>query len=247
MENNKLFSLFHNINESKLNILTRKFTLQAFQALFPYIIKCRQLNIFISDNSLFINKNVNQEKRNYMINYNQINMLNVDAELKLKNDLMNKYYAIQFCKMINEKIFIKSSKNDNSQIHFSFSLIDKPEKIYLNNTDEISAASLGIVKSNDKFRFTTSKEVDDYNDALEEFQAIWNDSFSFDVSDKYIDKLNSIYRDFSPADIYYFNLYHIFNKNLEEYQGDKASNVTEWKNTIIYKSLYDFQTIEFME
>ena len=166
MENNKLFNLFHNINESELNILTRKFTLKAFQALFPYIIKCKQLNIFISDNLLFINKNVNREKRNYMIDYNQINMLNVDAELKLKNDLMNKYYAIQFGKMINEKIFIKSSKNDNSQIHFSFSLIDKPEKIYLNNTDEISAASLGIVKSNDKFRFTTSKEVDDYNDFI---------------------------------------------------------------------------------
>ena len=239
--NNKIIEFLDNSRNKTLKIVTNKFTLRAFSRLFSHMEDIDKLEIIINDSNLFNLNDSNKEKRLYKIDETTYNLFNDKHELVLKNDLLNPYYAQQFSNLINKKIFIKSNLKNNQKIKLSFLLNSASNDGYILNNTEININSLGEHSQNDIYYLCHYFDIENYSNLLDIFNQCWNSENYEDVSEFYIDKLNSIFRNHSPQYLYYFNLYNIFYDYIYNLKTDQIEGSTTWKNTQIYNKLYDFQ------
>ncbi len=241
MTNKKLGEILKNtiVENSEVNIITEKFSLRAFEFLKDSIAIANSFNIIISDNKSFEVDHL-EDKRSYTIDKDKTNLLSSEVELKLKNDLLDPYLARCFSEVINKKMFIKSPSSSSKYCSASFTTINNNFTSIISAT-EYTSEGLGLVDSKKVFIPVEINDQNKFEEFNALFQSFWNDVTYDDVSKVFMEQLQAIYRDHTPEDIYYFNLYHIFNKNLSEYENNATSNLNDWKETKIYQSLYDFQ------
>lgn len=220
----------------ELVILTSKISFRAIYKLIPYFLKCKSVNILLTGMSLTDDEEV-KDQRAYRINLDETELLTNKFELKLKNDLMDYSITQDVKKIIEEKIHIRS----NNKCSNSFLCIKnkKGEYFSLSNCSEITLSSLGFVENEMFYNFQeTQNAITNYNF----FYKIWNDKNNEkQVKEKIIKNLKSIFEDKAPDELYYFSLSRIFKNRLEEFDHEKHHKIVDFKNTTIYKKLYEFQ------
>lgn len=222
-------------NECELNIVTKRISFRAINQLIPYFKKCKFVRILLT--GFNIEDETNLDQRAYQINKNETELLTNQFELKLKNDLMDYSIAMNVKEIISSKIEIKSTnKYNNSFLNIKNS---KNDYFTLMDCSEITLSSLGFVE-NDMFYNTqeTFNGDSDYNF----FNKMWKSTLNGDqVKTKIINKLESIFSNKTPSELYYFSLSRIFKNKLSEFDDNNYNQEIDFKSTIIYQKLYEFQ------
>ena len=224
---------------SNIKIVTEKITLRAFYKLIDILNQCNSVKILLISNS-FAKEDLNvQSSRIYEINKEAREMMTNSYELKLKNDLNDFYFSKQVVNLIKNKVEIKFIHNFKSK----FILIDNNFTL-INDIFELSMNTIDDIQSNDFY--VIDEPIHDetkYRSRLDVFERAWNSvENSKDIKNKIINKLESLYIDKTPYEIYQYTNAHLNEKSI--FNNSFNSNVKErddFKQTQIYQSLFDFQ------
>ena len=224
---------------SNIKIVTEKITLRAFYKLIDILNQCNSVKILLISNS-FAKEDLNvQSSRIYEINKEAREMMTNSYELKLKNDLNDFYFSKQVVNLIKNKVEIKFIHNFKSK----FILIDNNFTL-INDIFELSMNTIDDIQSNDFY--VIDEPIHDetkYRSRLDVFERAWNSvENSKDIKNKIINKLESLYSDKTPYEIYQYTNAHLNEKSI--FNNSFNSNVKErddFKQTQIYQSLFDFQ------
>ena len=224
---------------SNIKIVTEKITLRAFYKLIDILNQCNSVKILLISNS-FAKEDLNvQSSRIYEINKEAREMMTNSYEFKLKNDLNDFYFSKQVVNLIKNKVEIKFIHNFKSK----FILIDNNFTL-INDIFELSMNTIDDIQSNDFY--VIDEPIHDetkYRSRLDVFERAWNSvENSKDIKNKIINKLESLYIDKTPYEIYQYTNAHLNEKSI--FNNSFNSNVKErddFKQTQIYQSLFDFQ------
>lgn len=239
MNNENLFQLItKNIKEnSSIRIAVWKFSLRAFYKLIPFFKKCSNVKIILTNQDDY--KEIDNElTRRYKINVNEKEMVTNKFELKLKNDLMDFYYAKEVKEYIENKVEIKYVEKFRKE----FILIDN-EYTIIDGVYEISLGSFEEIENDDIMLITEEKNEDKYQKLLNIFNLSWNSlEKSKDAKEKLVNKLESIYQDKTPYDLYQFTNSHLLQKSINNDHYYENENIrAKFEETLIYSKLYEFQ------
>lgn len=224
---------------SNIKIVTEKITLRAFYKLIDILNQCNSVKILLISNS-FAKEDLNvQSSRIYEINKEAREMMTNSYELKLKNDLNDFYFSKQVVNLIKNKVEIKFIHNFKTK----FILIDNNFTL-INDIFELSMNTIDDIQSNDFY--VIDEPIHDetkYRSRLDVFERAWNSvENSKDIKNKIINKLESLYSDKTPYEIYQYTNAHLNEKSI--FNNSFNSNAKErddFKQTQIYQNLFDFQ------
>jgi ERCC4-related helicase len=130
---------------------------------------------------------------------------------------------------------------------------------YTIGSANLTKNGLGIDASpsaNIELNYVRTGNDSDFKEAAQWFESLWKHAkeqieikaagkpqSKISYKEHLIREIESLYRSFSPKEIYYKILYELFKDRFDEYQFDPftASQVKHLERTVIYQKLYDFQ------
>ncbi|EGZ31717.1 DEAD/DEAH box helicase [Malacoplasma iowae] len=222
--------LKENINfNTEINIICNSFSLNGFGKILDQILIAKKIRLIISTNKTF--------KDNQCIDLN---------EIFFENDIDNcefefsKYlYSKKWSNLINDKKFIIKICNDNTVYNSSYLILKNKDK-------NISYANFGNIfekNLNNKNLFDVNKNQD--NEAVAHFSSkfndLWSSHSSYDISNMFNEWLLTIQKPLSCFDCYNKTLSYIFDNTYKNIKDIEINESNEFKNSLIYNSLYDFQ------
>lgn len=225
---------------SKLSVVSAYFSMYAYDKLKKDLNKIENMR-FIYTKPSFI-KNNKKEAKEFYIDNNSI--FGNDLEIKLKNELTQTSISKDFSKWINEKVDLKSFKQDNeAQARVIYVDNDDDTSITITGAPDFTTTGLGITPS-DRMEINICNYGNDLTKAyLTQFDSFWNDNEHLeDVKEEVLNQLKVMYDENSAEFIYFLSLYNIFNNNLEELDEDNIIRKgNQLKETKIWNKLYKFQ------
>ena len=236
-----LFAMINDNIEAGTNlfIVTKRLSLKAFYQLLPAFQKCHSIKIIFNDPQ--VDEQTQPAKAlSYEINQVQANLLTHEFELNLKQDLLDPYKAQVIKKFIEDHVEIRVSQKT-----WSFScllFISKTKQASIAYCDEINLNSLGLTeKPSDQAPFANNdKNFIKYSKT--QFEKYWlSQELTRDFKDQLLQKLADLFENKTPEFLYNFSLMHIFSNRLKEYENGSVQRISNYKESQIYRTLYDFQ------
>lgn len=235
MNNNFNFAkeLKEKINgKSQVNVLCEKFSMRAFHFLNNEINSSKGLKILLHNNA-------NDKSSN-----EYLDLLNLFDSSETTNDFLNPVLAKYVYLLIkNKKIEFKRLKTKLSgSSSFLITKSNDDEFYGFINFGSLTKQTLGLINNFDFFMLTNSVNDQNYlKDTLSIFQKYWFSSQTEDINEKLMKSLEYVFNDWSCYDIYHFSIFNIFQNNIDQIDALKEKESNAFKNTLIYKKLYDFQ------
>lgn len=231
--------------QSKVDIAAGIFSIYGFHALKSELRKIDKLRFIFTDPTFIENDKNRREKKQFQINslLRQKAISGSGFELNLRNELKGRAIARECKKWIEQKVEFRSNSG-NKYIQPVLNLSNESGRYVYSGINEFSSAGLGYEKDNSILNHII--KTDDFDTArqyFQNFEEIWNDkNLMHDVTAEVREYIANLYKENSPAYIYYFILYPIFNEFLEDISEDQLANEkTGFKNSFIWNKLYDFQ------
>ena len=243
---------------SEIYILANSFSLNAYQAMQPYLDKVKSFNFLYSkptftteteDSIILSYTNISAGKlREFFINKleREHNLFGNDLEIKLHNTLNQKYRSKQCLDWINSKCTFKSMLQDVNVP--GFILIKNAEHYFLiTGITDFSAYDLGYQRANKPLTFNQVynqvHDLDIINQVVRQFHNAWtNKQFSKDVTSQVINNFNIVYEETSPETIYYQTLNYIFSEFIDEANADFLPNdKVNYQKSVIWNKLFNYQ------
>ena len=239
-------NLFKTINENikkgtNLLIITSRFSLKAFYKLLPILEQCSSIKIILNDPKI-LEKNKHDDIPSYEINLIETNFLTSEFELNLKEDLLDPYKAQVVKNFIQEHVEIKIVREEWRMSGILF--LNQENQKHIAYLDQINLNTLGLTNKTPSQKPYVGSDKGFINYVKGEFERYWlSQELSIDYKKQFIKKLAEIFESKTPKFLYLFSLMHIFSRNLKEYQNGSIQKITDYKQTQIYQSLYDFQRV----
>ena len=219
-----------------INILNDKLTLSVFSQLQQYIKKVSNINLILKDP---IYSGVNEISIEFKLNKSTDDMLFNKYDIIQKNKLTHLNNARKMYEFIDKYVEVKRL-TDSTCIKNNLFIVDDKYAMFGDSSLEISDNTLSLMKS-----FSLNAEFKDkysINTLQKNFDMLWNNSkFTKDFKSQLLEKLQFIYKDYSPEFIYFFTLYSMFVNNLEDNYHEFENDKIGFKQTRIWNSLYKFQ------
>lgn len=219
-----------------INILNDKLTLSVFSQLQQYIKKVSNINLILKDP---IYSGVNEISIEFKLNKSTDDMLFNKYDIIQKNKLTHLNNARKMYEFIDKYVEVKRL-TDSTCIKNNLFIVDDKYAMFGDSSLEISDNTLSLMKS-----FSLNAEFKDkysINTLQKNFDMLWNNSkFTKDFKSQLLEKLQFIYKDYSPEFIYFFTLYSMFGNNLEDNYHEFENDKIGFKQTRIWNSLYKFQ------
>lgn len=219
-----------------INILNDKLTLSVFSQLQQYIKKVSNINLILKDP---IYSGGNEISIEFKLNKSTDDMLFNKYDIIQKNKLTHLNNARKMYEFIDKYVEVKRL-TDSTCIKNNLFIVDDKYAMFGDSSLEISDNTLSLTKS-----FSLNAEFKDkysINTLQKNFDMLWNNSkFTKDFKSQLLEKLQFIYKDYSPEFIYFFTLYSMFGTNLEENYHEFENDKIGFKQTKIWNSLYKFQ------
>jgi ERCC4-related helicase len=247
IEENEYFKVFDflkaYVGTGTMNIVTGYFTINALSDFFENLNTSKAFNLILGD---LVTR---EDKKNKIIDLLREN-LDIDKILELSQKGKQ---AIDFLKQ--EKVEIRHiSENFCHSKTFVYDDKDTRHKFYIIGSSNITEAGLGIQESpNIELNTAITGGASDYKDVLEWFKNLWNTIAIPDVKlpnktkvalkQYIIDKISSLFIDYSPETLYYKVLYEFFKKDLESgiLDPEFQKEINYVKDTVLYQTLFPFQ------
>lgn len=220
-----------------INILNDKLTLSVFSKLQPQIKKVSNINLILKDSIYNGGKEVSIE---FKCKKSTDDILFSKYDIIQKNKLSHLNNAKNMYEFIDKYVNVKKLK-DSRCIKNNLFVVDDKYAMFGDSSLEISDnKSISLLKS-----FSLNAEFIDklsINKLQKNFNLLWNNSeYTVDFKEQLLEKLQFIYKDYSPEFIYFFTLYSMFGVNLEENYHEFENDKIGFKETKIWNSLYKFQ------
>ncbi len=229
--------------KARLSIAAASFSIYAYEALKEELEQIEELRFIFTSPTFVADPTANKEKREFYIPKlnRERNLYGSDFEIRLRNQLSQKAIAKECAEWIRNKVRFKSIASDNHMDGF-LHLDGNDTHVYFPFKD-FTTPTLGIDKDNNCFTLINrlpSPMADEY---LKRFNEQWENKQTFeDVTEKVLERIETVYKENSPDFIYFFTLYNIFNEFLEDISEDVLPNeATGFKNSVIWQKLYNFQ------
>ena len=164
-------------------------------------------------------------------------------EGEIKRKLLLRY-ASEKCSRILQKSKIKALSTPFS---FGFKLIfveNNNESCVINQgMYDFNSISLGFIKSDIPQHHILQRGKDDVAKLKTLFDNIWSDSSKTNnITEIILTELKKGYRDYSPEEVYYFILHHLFHNSIADFSNENIfKSKTGFKDKDIWKMLYNFQ------
>ena len=220
-----------------INILNDKLTLSVFSQLQPQMKKVSNINLILKDPIYNGSKEVSIE---FKLNKSNDDILFNKYDIIQKNKLTHLNNAKNMYEFIDKYVHVKKLK-DSRFIKNNLFVVDDKYAMFGDSSLEISDnKNISLLKS-----FSLNAEFIDkqsINKLQRNFEMLWNNSqYTQDFKEELLEKLQFIYKDYSPEFIYFFTLYSMFGSNLEENYHEFEKDQIGFKETKIWNSLYKFQ------
>jgi ERCC4-related helicase len=230
---------------SKINVAAGLFSIYGYESLKNELNKIEKLRFIFTDPTFIENDKNNRENKQFKIDaiIRQKSISGTQFELNLKNELKGKSIAKECKKWIEQKVEFKTNtKHKYIQPHIN--LINNNDHLVYTGINEFSSAGFGYEKDNSILnQIIKTDNYETTKQFLETFEDIWKDNNLLkDVTEEVVGYIADLYKENSPEYIYYLTLYNIFDEFLEDISEDELANEkTGFKNSEIWKKLYDFQ------
>ena len=235
--------------KSHLKIVASTFSIYAFEALHKELNKIASMR-FLFNNPTFNTVDVDhakmREKREFFIpkSKREQDIYGNEFEIQLRNKLTQKAIAKECAQWVRQKVTFYSPKAENtiSQNLIHVSSPNREPSVYV-GTSDFNPSGLAYEQSNQMLNAPTKITGNASQALLEHFNSVWaNTDMLDDVTDTVIEYISILYKENSPAYIYYIILYNIFSDFLEDLTQDVLPNEQSgYKDTIIWNKLFDFQ------
>lgn len=231
---------------STLRIAAATFSMYAYQALKDELEKVESVQFIFSTPSFVPDKNTDRFKKHRReffipsVPPGETALYGTEFEIQLRNKLTQKAIARECADWIRRKASFKSNNTSRRLPHMA--VVD--DQVTYRSFEEFTATDLGYEQGNAFFA-----DVDKIEDAesthryMARFEQMWNDPRHLaDVTEAVQHHLDTVYRENSPAHIYFLILYNIFKEFLEDITEDNLPKEgTKYQETKIWNALYDFQ------
>lgn len=232
-----------NVGNGTMSIVTGYFTIYALSEFFDKLNKANEFKLLLGD---LVTRG---DKKNKVIDLLRDN-LDIDRTLELNQKAKR---AIEFLEQ--KKVQIKHiSENFCHAKAFVYDDTDRRHKFYIIGSSNLTEAGLGIRESsNIELNTAISGGESDYKDVLEWFNNLWNNIASSEVKlpDKtkipikqyLINKIKSLFIEYTPESLYYKVLYELFKKDFESglLDPDFQREIKYVKDTLLFQTLFPYQ------
>lgn len=227
---------------SALSVISAYFTIYAYAALKKELHKIDKMR-FIFTEPTFVNKDKELMRAYYIAHSNEKMVSGNEFEIKLRNEMKQAAIAKECADWLQKKAEMKSLKQANPAQPRLVYIENLEENVSINGTVDFTSDGLGITPSNriDSNMCLYGKEYT--ISFLQAFNALWEDDTAvLDVKHKVLEQMQVLYKENTPAFIYFVTLYNIFSNYLDELTEDHiVKSRTGFKHTLIWNKLYKFQ------
>lgn len=224
---------------SELSVVSAYFTIFAYYGLQDKLDSIKSMR-FLFGEPAFI-QGANPAARSYKIEDDSI-IISSDERISQRR------IAEKCAEWIRNKVEIKSIVKPNflhGKMYYAERHIqDLSEAKAISGSSNFTTSGLGLKKDSNNVELNLIVDSDRQKDELKGwFDAVWNDKTGLvkDVKDEVLKYLELLYRENEPEFIYFKTLYAIFKDYLDEQKDNKLFDETSFKNTEIWKNLYEFQ------
>lgn len=221
-----------------LSLSTGMFTIYALYSLYEKLKDVDGLNILILSNSL------TKLPEGLSVTYNK-DIWGTEGENELKRQLSLRRISEECSKLISKVGCVKELSVPGA---FCFKLL-----FINNNSNKDCVVNSGIADftaSNNGYIVSSgivNHIVQDEKEAIEQlkqiFNQVWkNPALSREITDIVLAELEKGFTDYSPNEVYYYILHHLFHYSLVEFADDRIiKSKTGFKEKEIWNKLYQFQ------
>lgn len=220
--------------DSQVSVITSYFTIYAIIQLIDELKKTSGIRFLLSHNPFI--QDINNISPNMF--------LGDDSEIPYRNKLTLSKSSKMCYDLLNNKAEIKASKQagviGNKILYLE--TVKGAYSVMTPNSD-FNTTGLGYTPSNAFVMNSFISEQSVNVQFKQYFEQFWNNrSLVTDIKADVLKMLQKGFKDYSPEELYYFTLYHIFNDNLEELNEEKiVKSKTGFKDSLVWNKLYNFQ------
>lgn len=232
-------TLHRNESSSVVNIINDKLTLSVFSLLEKSLGRVGAINLLLRSKEIFLPES--ELAREFELNPNEA-LFNA-YDITQKNKLQHFDQARQMADFIRSHVQLKRT-TPKCQIKGNVLLVDDEFMIQGSSSLEFSSHNSRSGVSNINFDSIISDTMDrsQIQGACAKFEQIWNNpDYAFDYKEQILQRLQALYTDHSPEFLYYFTLNQLFAHQLDQGVTRFEADQTRFKETAIWKMLYDFQ------
>lgn len=214
---------------SKLAVLSSLFTIYGYAALKKELGK-------LSDSRLLLTDWQNQTIQS---------LVGTEAEVRLTNQLNQRWIARECAKWLRGKVEVKAShephQSSQNLIHLMANGIG--DRFAVHGSATLTPTGLGEVRSNGLQMNTGISDTETTQQLLAWFDSIWTDEPRVtDIRNELLERLDFIAADQPASFVYFLTLYNIFKDFLEDIDEENIiRSKTGFKDTIVWNKLYKFQ------
>lgn len=230
--------------DAKVRVSANLFSIYGFEALKRQLKQIDSFHFIYSTPTFLKEAKEKKQKRQFSIQFPaERAVAGTEFEINLKNELKGRAVAKEAQRWIEQKARFKT--NTSSRYIQPQTIIEYPDNAFFyNGIDEFSSAGLGFESDNSMLRQII--KVPDHTaakQAIQQFDDVWNDTESLDdVTEEVSEFIANLYKENSPAFVYYLTLFKIFDEFLEDITEDElADEKTGFKESKVWNALYDFQ------
>lgn len=229
---------------SRISVAAASFSIYAYEALKEELEKVDSLNFIFTSPTFNTDKTEKQKREFYIPKLNrERNLFGSEYEVRLRNQLTQRAIAKECADWIRRKAHFKTNITQGSMNSF-LNVRNGDETYTYMPFNEFTTTELGIERGNNICPMVVGMPGHSSTDLfLNNFNELWKDSEKFqDVTENVIENIETVYKENSPAFIYFITLYNIFSEFLEDISEDILPNeATGFKDSVIWNKLYDFQ------
>jgi hypothetical protein len=233
--------------DSRISIAAACFSMYAYSELKKQFDHIAELRFIFTSPAFLADKPERKHREFYIPRLNREKSLyGSEFEVKLRNELTQKAIAKECADWIRRKVKFRS--NTGNEMMPGFVAIETPDSagkaaIAYNPVQNFTTVDLGCEKGNAAYTMINKMESPYSAQFLQLFNDVWSDTKKMqDVTDEVIESIGSVYKENSPAFIYFITLYNIFREFLENVSEDELPNeATGFKQSEIWQKLFNFQ------
>lgn len=183
---------------------------------------------------------------------------NISADAALKLSFVAKE-AVEFLKQNNVEAKTMEPNFCHAKVWLFHSQKDERHKYFISGSSNLTEAGIGLKTTNNiELNIAETGDCNQYKELTEWFSSLWaskeahrtktiidsnNKKHVKPFKEYLINAIEQIFVKYSPKQLYYKVLFEIFGSQLIDDQTDPEFNrqIGRLENTVIYKTLYDFQ------
>ena len=231
-------------NGSQVSVAAASFSIYAYEALKEELEKVDCVNFIFTSPTFNTDKSEKQKREFYIPKVNrERNLFGSEFEIRLRNQLTQRAIARECADWIKRKARFKTNVTHGAMNTF-LNIKDGDETYTYMPFNEFTTTELGLDRGNNICPMVVGMPNYSSTDMfLKNFAELWKDKERFqDVTDNVIESIETVYKENSPAFIYFITLYNIFSEFLEDINEDVLPNeATGFKDSVIWNKLYNFQ------